>query len=103
MNNNIDDEPLFPSDSNAEQNTQYSVSNKETFNREKEDSRRKNKILEFCFSSAKWVAVLWVVMIVLDIIVQKVGLDNTILKDATSLLSYIVTAALGFMFASNNK
>lgn len=89
MNNSIDDEPLFDSGSSTESDTPYPVSNKETFNKEQEESKRKTKTLEFCFGSAKWVAVLWVLLIVLDIVVQRVGLDNSLLKDGTSLLSYI--------------
>ena len=71
--------------------------------KETEEIKRKSKTLEFCLSSAKWIAPIAVLLIIFDILLQHWQMDSTLLKDCFSLLTYVVTAALGFIFANNSK
>lgn len=71
--------------------------------KETEEIKRKGKTLDFCLSSAKWIAPIAVLLIIGDMLLQHWEMDSTLLKDCFSLLTYVVTAALGFIFANNSK
>lgn len=100
----IDDSPMFPTKSNgelSETNKRLSISPADyTIIQE---SLRKNKVLNFCFKASIAAAILIILFIIADFIAQANGWNNDIIKDALSLLTYIVTAASGFMFGSNSK
>lgn len=69
----------------------------------KQENGRKNKVLSFCFKSSPWVLTFAVLLIAADFIAQENGHDTALIKDCLSLVTYVVTAALGFMFGSNSK
>lgn len=98
-----DDEPLFQertdNDSTEKQKNRLNLEEYNTL----QENGRKTKVLEFCFKSSKWILLLIAFLIVCDMIAQANGLDSTIVKDCLSLVTYSVTAALGFMFGSNSK
>ena len=96
--NNLPESPMFP---NEEEETVIQPSVQ--ILKETEEIKRKSKTLDFCLSAAKWVAPIAFVLIVFDILLQRFALDSTLLKDCFSLLTYVVTAALGFVFANNSK
>ena len=95
--NKLPEFPLFPNDDKPE--SQLSVQ----LLKEKEEIENKRKTLEFCLSSAKWIAPIAILLIIGDMLLQHWNLDSTLLKDCFSLLTYVVTAALGFIFANNTK
>ena len=95
--NNLPESPLFPGEENPD--TELSVQ----LLKQKGDIENKRKTLEFCLSSAKWIAPIAIILIVGDMLLQHWEMDSTLLKDCFSLLTYVVTAALGFIFANNSK
>ena len=68
-----------------------------------EENNRKNKVLDFCFKASIWILGFVTLLIAADLIVQLNNLDGSLIKECLSLTTYIVTAALGFIFGSNNK
>ena len=96
--NNLPETPLFPDQEKTMVEQPPVQILKET-----EEIKRKSKTLDFCLSSAKWIAPIGFVLIICDIILQHMQLDTTLLKDCFSLLTYVVTAALGYVFANNSK
>lgn len=68
-----------------------------------EEEKRKTKTLEFCFKAAPWVAVLAILLVAGDVICQSFNLAETLVEDGFSLITYIVTAALGYIFANNTN
>ena len=69
------------------------------------DNKRQNKILDFGIKAVKYVFVFIGVLLILDLIFQKLGFNNELIKECFSLLKYSLTTVLGFIFASakNNK
>ena len=102
--NTIDDAPLFASKEggqNKSDKTQKPLSLEEYNNKQEND--RKNKVLLFCFKASIWVLFSVAFLIIADFVTQANGWDSELIKNCLSLITYIVTAALGFMFGSNSK
>lgn len=102
---NEDDEPLFAlADENDAESARIETKSLslQEYNSKQENSR-KNKVLSFCFRASKWVLLFAVFLICADLYAQAHGWDTTLVKDCLSLVTYIVTAALGFIFGSNSK
>lgn len=101
-----DDEPLFSTENNDNENipvdTTQGVPSIEEYNSKQENSR-KNKVLTFCFKSSRWVLAFVVFLIIADLFAQAHGWEPTLIKECLSLITYCVTAALGFMFGSNSR
>lgn len=102
--NNLPEIPLFPDEDTPENGK---VSAVEPLSLEeykiKQELSRQNKVLDFCFKSSKWIAILAVALILADIITKCNGVESSLIKECFSLITYIVTAALGFIFANNSK
>jgi len=104
MRNNERDQPLvFSAKEEDAISEKYPVTQNVKFNKEKAESDRKTKTLEFCFTSAGWIAAIGILFLIFDALFQHWHLDTTMLKDGFSLISYIITAALGYMFANNKN
>lgn len=101
---NEDDEPLFSTTENEQTKSGQSSGHLalEEYNSKQENSR-KNKVLSFCFKASVWVLFFVVFLIIADFVAQDNSWDTELIKDCLSLVTYIVTAALGFMFGSNSK
>lgn len=102
--NSLPEEPLFSSTQELP-SSNYSDADKlnvEEFNAREENSR-KNKVLDFCFKASIWVLGFVIVLIIADLYAQTNKLDGSLIKECLSLTTYIVTAALGFIFGSNGK
>lgn len=102
---NEDDEPLFFSGEDEEEGTpskSKSTPTLEEYNSRQENSR-KNKVLSFCFKASIWILFFAAFLILADFVAQANKWDSTLIKDCLSLVTYTVTAALGFMFGSNSK
>lgn len=102
--NNCDDAPMFPTQENgenSEEDKKLSLTLPEL--NALQENVRKNKVLSFCFKASIGAAILIVLFIIFDFIAQANNWNNDIIKDALSVLTYIVTAASGFMFGSNSK
>ncbi len=69
----------------------------------KEENKRKNKIIDFGTKYIFFVVGLMFVLIILDLILQRVGVESNLINDCFSLLKYSVTIILGFMFANNDN
>lgn len=105
---NEDDEPLFLSEENdgqAKRNNSGKTASPlslEEYN-SKQENTRKNKVLSFCFKASIWILFFAAFLIIADFIAQANKWESTLIKDCLSLVTYTVTAALGFMFGSNSK
>lgn len=64
----------------------------------RQENRRKNKILNFGFSAMIWILVFAVILIIADLIAQACQLDSSLIEKCFTLIEYIVTAVLGFIF-----
>ena len=95
--NSLPESPLFPDEEKADSKLSVQLL------KEKGDIENKRKTLEFCLASAKWIAPIAFLLILGDMALQHWKMDSTLLKDCFSLLTYVVTAALGFIFANNSK
>ena len=100
MSNGLPEEPLYTTNSDAKEPI---VSNKLVPEKLTEEEKRKTKTLEFCFKAAPWIAVLALIFVVGDVICKSNGLTDTLVEDGFSLITYIVTAALGYIFANNSN
>lgn len=103
MNHNeLPEKPLFTDDNEDCGNfSDQDLSLEEL--KEKAAINRQGKTLDFCLSSAKWIAPIAFILIAADLLLQHLKMDSSLLKDCFSLLTYVVTAALGFIFANNSK
>lgn len=91
------DEPLFTADiENSEWPSNEKLSIEEYNNRQ--ENRRKNKILDFGFSAMLWVLGFAILLIIADLIAQASQLDSSLIEKCFTLIQYIVTAVLGFIF-----
>ena len=95
--NNLPEQPMFSEEDSVESGLSVQLL------KEKGEIENKRKTLDFCLSSAKWIAPIAFVLIAGDMLLQHLEMDATLLKDCFSLLTYVVTAALGFIFANNSK
>lgn len=104
---NEDDEPLFASKEDEEGKKNKSGKTTNTLSLEeynsKQENNRKNKVLLFCFKASIWILFFAAFLILADFVAQANGWDSALIKDCLSLVTYTVTAALGFMFGSNSK
>ena len=91
------DEPLFMTDAENPENSLSADLSIEEYN-SRQENRRKNKILDFGFSAMIWILVFAVVLIIADLIAQAFKLDNSLIENCFTLIEYIVTAVLGFIF-----
>ena len=98
--NTLPEEPMFPEEESIQQ-FEHGLTYEQY--KWKSENFRKNKTLEFCFTSAKWIALIGIALIAGDFVAQYFSFETTLVKDCFSLLTYIVTAALGFIFANNSK
>lgn len=98
------DEPLFPSEEVAEQSNSKS-SEKLTAEelKKRADIFFHEKVLNFGFGSVIFILLLAVGLICADFHAQKMGYSSDLIKECMSLLTYIATAALGFIFGANSK
>ena len=95
--NNLPESPLFQDEEELDKKLTIQQL------KEKGDIENKKKTLTFCLSAAKWIAPIAFLLIGVDMLLQHWKMDSTLLKDCFSLLTYVVTAALGFVFANNSK
>lgn len=104
---NEDDEPLFISTEGERiekrtPKTETKQLSLEEYN-SKQENNRKNMVLSFCFKASVWVVFCTAFLVAADLYAQAHNLESTLIKDCLSLVTYSVTAALGFMFGSNSK
>lgn len=98
MNKNLnEDSPLFSS----EKCDDTTFSDKLELERVTQNNRRFNKLIDIGTKSVKWIVILALGLIVLDMSYQYFGLDNSLIKEAFSVVKYAITTILGFIFASN--
>lgn len=104
---NEDDEPLFASEEDGQDKKNKSGKTSNSLSLEeynsKQENNRKNKVLLFCFKASIWILFFAAFLIVADFVAQANKWESTLIKDCLSLVTYTVTAALGFMFGSNSK
>lgn len=81
---------------NSDGSISESLSIEEYNNRQ--ENRRKNKILNFGFSAMIWILVFALLLIIVDLIAQALQLDSSLIEKCFTLIQYIVTAVLGFIF-----
>ena len=99
-----DDELLFPEDESDEGNT-----SKPTNKLNAEELKRlgelffREKILNFGFGSIFFILLLAIALIGMDFHAQSKGYNSEMIKECLSLLTYIATAALGYIFGANSK
>ena len=101
----VDDKPLFYDSNNDEIDRSFSNAQKlsiEEINN-REENNRKNRIIDFCIKAALWLALFSIVMIAADMFAQCKGFETSLIKDCFSLVTYLATAASGFLFGSNSK
>lgn len=91
------DEPLFVTDVESSDGTKHEDLSIEEYNI-RQENRRKNKILNFGFSAMVWMLAFAVALIILDLIAQAFKLDTSLIGNCFTLIQYIVTAVLGFIF-----
>ena len=96
------DEPLFSPKLENEDSTLDEVLSLEEFN-SREENKRKNRILNFGFSSVFWILIFAVFLIIVDLIAQAKGLDTEMIEKCLGLIEYIVAAALGFIFGRSKN
>lgn len=97
----IDDAPLFDNDEIIDCDSDDFLSIQEYNSRE--ENHRKNRIIDFCIKAAVWVAIFSLVIIGADFCAQSLGFNSDLIKDCFSLITYLATAASGFLFGSNSK
>jgi len=99
MNKNLnDDAPLFNKTQEGS-----SGSDRLALEKVKQDSRKFSKLISIGTKSIRWIVIFAMVLIVIDGIYQKMGIDNSLLKDCFSLVKYSLTTILGFVFANNSS
>lgn len=98
------DEPLFSSENTVDQSVPQSnnVLAAEEL-RKRADIVFHDKVLNFGFVSIIAVLVLVFILICADFYAQGKGYDSSMIKECLSLLTYIATAALGFIFGASSK
>ena len=98
------DEPLFPSE-DVDDTTVSKPREKLTAQelKKRADIFFHEKILNFGFGSIIFILFLAIILILTDFHAQKMGYNSEMIKECMSLLTYIATAALGFIFGANSK
>lgn len=91
------DEPLFTTDIEKSEGPSSERLSIEEYNT-RQENRRKNKILDFGFSAMLWVLGFAILLIIADLIAQAFQLDSSLIEKCFTLIQYIVTAVLGFIF-----
>ncbi len=100
MNKNLnDDAPLFPQPTAGIS----SPSEKLGMEKIKQESKRFNKLLTLGSKWIGWFLLFSAGVIGLDILYQKLGMDNNLLQEGFSLAKYALTTILGFVFANSSN
>ena len=102
-----DDRPLFPSDelsndTGTKVKTPEIKASLEVIETEA-DIKRKDKILSFSFILIKYFLIACGVLVILDVIFQKIGVTDSLATELFDLLKYSITSILGYLFASEHK
>ena len=96
--NSNDDAPLF-----SKKQGDFDTSDKLTLEKIKQENKKFSKLLNVGTKSIKWIVIFAIILIIIDGIYQKLGIDNSLLKDCFSLVKYSLTTVLGFVFANNSN
>lgn len=62
-----------------------------------------SKVLSFGFVAMAVIVVMMILLILADFYAQKNNLSSELIKECLSLLTYVATAALGFIFGASTK
>ena len=96
------DEPLFSPKPDKGDTTSHEELSLEEYNN-REENNRKNRILNFGFSSVLWILIFAAFLIIVDLVAQANGLDSGLIEKCLGLIEYIVAAALGFIFGRSKS
>ena len=96
--NSNDDAPLF-----EKRQDEANDSDKLALERVKQDSKKFSKLIDIGTKSLKLIVTFAIILIIIDGIYQKLGIDNSLLKDCFSLVKYSLTTVMGFVFANNSN
>ncbi len=97
--NMLPEEPLFKKETTESLQHDLSLERLE----KKNEIVRKNNLQRFGFRAFYITLGVLVGVVVLDIIEQKLNIQNELLKEAFNVVKYATTTILGFLFANNSK
>ncbi len=90
------DAPLF--DNNSTNKGEYDDNNL-NLEKVKQDGKKFEIFIQISEKTIKWLLIVIVLIIILDILCQKCGFDDYLIKECFSLLKYSLTTVFGYVFA----